>query len=120
VIGVRDFNGDGRADILFRRSDGMLAMFLMNGFTVLASQVLGVVGPDIVVLGLGDFNGDGRADLAFRRVSDGLMAIYLMNGFQILSITSLGTVGTEFSACYGQPPFAVAQAPASRTRIGGL
>src|SRR5262245_24523964 len=27
-----DFNGDGRSDLLFRRTDGLLSLYLMNGF----------------------------------------------------------------------------------------
>jgi hypothetical protein len=37
VRGVRDFRGDGRAEIVFRRSsDGILALYLMNGFQIVA------------------------------------------------------------------------------------
>jgi hypothetical protein len=38
VRGVRDFRGDGRAEIVFRRSsDGILALYLMNGFQIVAA-----------------------------------------------------------------------------------
>jgi len=32
-----------------------------------------------------------------------------MNGAQILAAQSLGVLGTEFTGCYGQPPFSPIQ-----------
>ena len=104
-VGVGDFNGDGRADMIFRRStDGMLALYLMNGFQFIGAQLLGALGLDFNLIGLGDINGDGRADMLFRRVGDGLLWGYLMDGFYMIGAQSLGSVGMEFNGCYGQPP----------------
>jgi sRNA-binding regulator protein Hfq len=109
LLGVRDFNGDGRADLLFRRaSDGMLSLYLMNGFQIIDAQLLGAVGLDQTLFGLGDVNGDGRSDMVFRRNSDGLVSIYLMNGFQLLAAQSIGAIGTDMVGCFGQPPLSVA------------
>ena len=44
LAGVGDLNGDGRSDMVFRRTDGALAVYLMNGFQVLGAQVLGNIG----------------------------------------------------------------------------
>jgi hypothetical protein len=33
---IADFNGDGKADILWQNTDGSLAIWLMNGGTCLA------------------------------------------------------------------------------------
>jgi len=102
---VRDFNGDGRADMLLRRSsDGMLSLYLMNGFQMLGAQLLGAVGTDFNLMAIGDLNGDGRADMVFRRASDGLLWAYQMDGFQILQSQPIGSVGMDFQGCYGQPP----------------
>src|SRR5262249_62106680 len=85
VRGVRDSNGDGRADLLFRRtSDGMLALYLMNGFQVAGAALVGAVGTDWALLGARDFNGDGRADMLFRR-GDGTLLLYLMDGFRVVA-----------------------------------
>jgi hypothetical protein len=46
LLGIGDLNGDGRADMLFRRSDGLLSAYLMNGFQLVAFQVLGTIGVD--------------------------------------------------------------------------
>jgi sRNA-binding regulator protein Hfq len=92
-----DFNGDGRSDLMFRRStDGLISQYLMNGFQFLAINVLGAVGTDRTLVAVADFNGDGRADMLFRRVSDGMLSLYLLNGPQILAAQELGAIGTDW------------------------
>jgi len=90
-----DLNGDRRSDLLFRRSDGMMAAYLMNGARVQSGQIIGAVGVEWSLVGLADFNGDGAADLLFRR-SDGMLSLYLMNGFQVTQAQVLGKVGPEW------------------------
>jgi hypothetical protein len=36
-VGVGDFNGDAKADILWRHTDGSIAIWLMNGTAPLSS-----------------------------------------------------------------------------------
>jgi hypothetical protein len=80
LLGAADFNGDGRADMVFRRkSDGMLSLYLMDGFQVLQAQLLGATGADWRVRAVADFNGDGRADIVFRRTSDGMLSARIMH-----------------------------------------
>ncbi|MBV8895558.1 MAG: VCBS repeat-containing protein, partial [Acidobacteriaceae bacterium] len=40
AIGIGDFNGDGKADILWQSSDGTLGVWLMNGTTPTAMTAL--------------------------------------------------------------------------------
>jgi sRNA-binding regulator protein Hfq len=91
-----DFNGDGRADMMFRRTDGLISQYLMNGFQFLAINVLGAVGVDFTLVAVADFNGDGRADMLFRRASDGMLSLYLLNGPQLLGAQLLGAIGTDW------------------------
>jgi len=37
VVGVGDFNGDGRADVPWRHSSGTLAVWLLDGVSVIGS-----------------------------------------------------------------------------------
>jgi hypothetical protein len=97
--GVRDFNGDGKADMLFRRaSDGMLVLYLMNGFQVVSAQLLGAVGTEWELVGVRDF--DKRADMLARR-SDGMLVLYLMVGFKILGAQLLGSTAPDFALLCG-------------------
>ena len=91
-----DFNGDGRSDLMFRRTDGLLSQYLMNGFQVLSVQSLGPVGFEWTLEAVADFNGDGNADLLFRRSSDGMVALYLLSGSQLLGAQLLGAVGLDW------------------------
>jgi hypothetical protein len=92
-----DFNGDVRRDLLFRRTtDGTLAIFLMDGFSFLGTQIIGAVGTEWGLIGTGDFNADGKSDLLFRRASDGALFIFLMDGFNILASQLVGQIGNEW------------------------
>jgi probable HAF family extracellular repeat protein len=95
VSHLGDVSGDRKSDLVFRRNDGTLSLYLMDGFNVLAAQVLGAVGVEWRLLAVADFNGDGRADLLFRR-NDGALQVYLMNGFQVLAAQPIGAIGTDW------------------------
>jgi hypothetical protein len=89
VVGVGDFNGDGKADILWQNtSNGNLAIYLMNGNTITSSATFANLGAYSVV-GIGDFNGDGNSDILLRDGS-GNIAILEMNGTTILNPSSTG------------------------------
>src|SRR2546427_9497397 len=81
VAGVGDFNGDGRADILWRYSStGENYVYLMNGTTITGEGYLAEADLNWQVAGVGDFNGDGKADILWRNSSTGENYVYLMNG----------------------------------------
>ena len=86
VKGVGDFDGDGRADILWRNSvSGENYLYPMNGTTILAEGYLRSVA-DLAwqIAAVGDYNGDGRADILWRNSSTGQNYVYPMNGTAIL------------------------------------
>src|SRR5204862_142467 len=77
-----DFNGDGRADILWRNSStGENHVCLMNGTTITGGgSVRTEPDQNWKVAGGGDFNGDGTADILWRYSPTGENYVYLMNG----------------------------------------
>src|SRR5256886_7317221 len=85
VAGVGDFNGDGRADILWRNSStGENYVWLMNGTTITGKgSVRTEPDQNWKVAGVGDFNGDGTADILWRYSYTGENYVYLMNGTTI-------------------------------------
>ena len=91
VQGVGDFDGDGKADILWRNtSTGENYIYLMNGLTIARPGSINSVSDQAwQVKGIGDFNGDGKADILWRNSSTGENYIWLMNG---LSTASQGSV----------------------------
>ena len=81
LVAPGDFNGDGKADLIQRRSDGELWFYPGDGAGhYLAGRRIGS-GWQIYdrVLGVGDYNGDGRNDLVARKL-DGSLWFYAGTG----------------------------------------
>ena len=74
VVATGDFNGDGRDDVLFRHSSGLLTDWLgqANGGLSPNANLFTSVDPSWKVIGAGDFNGDGRDDILWRHSSGAL------------------------------------------------
>lgn len=69
VAGTGDFNGDGRSDIIWRRTNGEFSEWLgqPNGGFVTNGVTAGAqVATAWTIVGVGDFNGDRYSDLLWR------------------------------------------------------
>jgi hypothetical protein len=88
IVGIGDFNGDGKSDILWRNTSGTLIDWTMNGSQVASTQEVTLQGspatPDASwqIAQIGDFNANGKSDILWRN-SDGALAEWTMNGAQI-------------------------------------
>ena len=95
TVGMGDFNGDGKGDILWRDTSGNLKIWFMNGFSVSEVPITNV--PTIwSVAGVGDFNGDGYSDILFHD-TQGDVAMWEMNGATIKQGVGLGNIPTNWS-----------------------
>ena len=86
VVGTGDFDGDGKADILWRNSaTGENYIYLMNVTAIGTEGYLRQVADlNWKVEGVADFDGDGKADILWRNSSTGENYLYPMNGTTIL------------------------------------
>ena len=96
IVGQRDFNGDGMADLLWHDTSGNTAIWFMNGAAVSSAVSVGNIPTIWSVAGTGDFNGDGIGDILWRD-SSGNLAMWLMNGATISSSAGLGNVPTNWT-----------------------
>ena len=93
----RDFNGDGKADILWENTtSGDRYIWFMNGSTITSALNLGVISTDWRIGGVGDFNGDGKADILWENTVSGDRYIWFMNGSTITSAVDLGIISTDW------------------------
>src|SRR2546427_1227495 len=92
-----DFNGDGKADLLwYNKSNGQVDVWFMNGTSVLSGGSLGMVPTDWQIAGVGDLNGDGKADLLWYNKSNGRVDAWFMNGTSVLGGGRLDTVSADW------------------------
>ena len=99
VYGARarqnDFSRDGNGDILFQNDNGQLAIWTMNGFSLLSSVGLANPGSSWHAIGSGDFNGNGTSDILLQN-NDGSVAEWLLNGSSIVSASVIGNPGSDW------------------------
>jgi alpha-L-arabinofuranosidase len=93
-----DFNGDGKADILWSNATtGERSMWFMNGSSAAGGYSLGIVPAEWVVSGTGDYNGDGKADILLTNTTTGDRAMWLMNGKDVVLNAFLSTVPVNWT-----------------------
>jgi hypothetical protein len=77
VVGIGDFNADGRSDIMWQSTDGTPGIWLMNGTTPIQERAFPAPAGWSVVA-TGDFDGSGRSGLVWQNGSS--LGVWLMNG----------------------------------------
>jgi uncharacterized repeat protein (TIGR03803 family) len=86
IEGVGDFDGDGKADILWRETpSGVVGIWLTDGLTVRSAGVPASPPHAWTIEGVGDFDGDGKADILWRETPSGAVGIWLMDGLTVRS-----------------------------------
>ena len=97
-IAMRDLNGDGMADLLWRHSSGAQGAWLMNGDNASSGGVIPPPAAGATIRLSADFDGDGETDLLWR-APDGAYYVTLMNGLAVRSAAKLldGGSGWEVS-----------------------
>jgi hypothetical protein len=76
VASVGDFNGDGKADILWKK-DKYYSLWYMNASGSHKYKYIGKKSSPYEVASVGDFNGDGKADILWKK--DKYYSLWYMN-----------------------------------------
>ena len=90
LVHVADFDGDLKADLLWRHTSGKVGLWRLDGATILSTAVIGNVPVDWTIVGVGNFDGLSGLDILWRHTT-GEVAVWLMDGTAILNMGTLGT-----------------------------
>jgi FG-GAP-like repeat/RTX calcium-binding nonapeptide repeat (4 copies) len=91
---TNDFNGDGNSDILWRNTNGSIALWSLDG-TIVTPKSLGSLSSDWTIAGTGDFNGDFTNDILWRN-ADGTVVTWQLNDSTVTTSTVLATVSADW------------------------
>jgi hypothetical protein len=83
AVGVGEFNGDNKTDIVFQHTNGSLGVWYMNGTNLILPSMLNPATPGDSrwrVVGTIDLNGDRKTDLLFQHSGNSDLAVWYMNG----------------------------------------
>jgi hypothetical protein len=116
IVGAGDFNGDGKADILWvNATDGAMQIWFMNGGQIMGRGTVVAEngtpehsGPPWRIVGIGGFNGNGQADILWANASDGTMQIWFMNGARVAGRATV--VGENGAPEHSGPPWRIVRA----------
>jgi hypothetical protein len=80
VVGIADFNGDGKPDVVAQNGSGQIVVFYFGGAqgnTSMGQNFLSQAGvPGWTVVAIADFNGDGKPDLVAQNASGQIVVWY--------------------------------------------
>jgi len=99
VAGIGDLNGDGKDDVIWRRTGtGAVSAWLMNGLTLEAAGSIAANSPaSWILVNSSDLDGNGKSDLLWRQKNNGDTHAWLMDGFTKVSSGFIRNASTSWA-----------------------
>lgn len=101
IQAVGDTNGDGKADVIWRKMDtGGISIWMMNGATVTQTgwlSVSAIADMNWQIVATEDVNGDGTSDMVWQHAG-GAIAAWTLNGYTVLTTQMTNPSGATNSA----------------------
>ena len=96
-VGSSDFNGDGRSEILYRRSSDGAIGFLSNNGSSWSWSGAGTVSSGWSIVGMGDIDGNGKGDIVYVNNSLGGAVGYLSMNGSVGTWNGMGVVNSSWA-----------------------
>jgi len=93
LVGVGDVNGDGKDDLIFRSNTGVVAAWIMDGFSVRNVEVIGSMATNYQLAWVADFDGNGIKDFLWFDPATGSAIIWELFATAPINVWNLGTLG---------------------------
>ena len=79
LLGARDINGDGAADMVYISPEGNIRVLMATPARTCANLFAGTVPVGMTALKFANFSGDGRGDILYRNTVTGAVALAKLN-----------------------------------------
>jgi len=89
LVGVDDFNADGKADLLWTNDTSRDLSMWIAGTDTLTATSLGTYPVGWEPVSVGDINRDSRADLHWRHIPTGSFAYWVMDGVTTTKVVNI-------------------------------
>jgi hypothetical protein len=97
AVNPRDFNGDGRNDLIWQNTrTGQRVIWYMNGTAFAGTGDFGTLDPAWRFAGTGDFNGDGKPDMVLQNIATGDRYVWFLDGIRIIGSAFIGRLPTSW------------------------
>ena len=99
LLGARDINGDGAADMVYISPEGNIRVLMATPARTCANLFAGTVPVGMTALRFGNFSGDGRGDILYRNSVTGAVQLAKLNATGLALPPFTGVPDDPIASC---------------------